>query len=220
MEHEQNDAMTNEQKEAVPVSQEEPASPKKKKGSFVGDCYTLLHDLVYILAFVTLFFVFALRVVSVSGSSMYPTLVNRDYVTLLSNVFYRDIKPGDIVVARVPTFDEEPIVKRVIATAGQTVDIDFEQGVVYVDGVALEEDYISEPTYNQFYERGVTFPLKVDPGHIFLLGDNRNDSYDSRLALIGQVDTRYVLGKVVFLMLPGYDERTETRSFGRFGVIS
>lgn len=220
MEHEQNDAVTNDQEEAVPISQEESTFTKKEKGSFAVDCYTLLHDLVYILAFVTIFFVFALRVVSVSGSSMYPTLVDRDYVTLLSNVFYRDIEPGDIVVARVPTFDEEPIVKRVIATAGQTVDIDFEQGVVYVDGAALEEDYIFEPTHNQFYERGVTFPLTVDQGHVFLLGDNRNDSYDSRLSLIGQVDTRYVLGKVVFLMLPGYDERTQTRTFGRIGVIS
>lgn len=220
MEHEQNDAFMNEMEEATPVSQEEPIASKKKKSSFAVDCYMLLHDLVYILAFVTIFFVFALRVVSVSGSSMYPTLVNHDYVALLSNVFYQNIEPGDIVVARVPTFDEEPIVKRVIATEGQTVNIDFEQGIVYVDGVALEEDYISEPTYNQFYERGVTFPLTVEPGHVFLLGDNRNDSYDSRLALIGQVDTRYVLGKVVFLMLPGYDERTEARSFGRIGVIS
>ena len=187
-----------------------------------GECYTLLHDLVYILAFITILFVFALRVVSVSGSSMYPTLVHTDYVALLSNVFYSgsDIQNGDIVVALAPRFDDEPLVKRVIATAGQTVDIDFEQGVVYVDGVALEEDYINEPTYRQFYDRGVTFPLTVEEGHVFLMGDNRNDSSDSRLAAIGQVDTRYILGKVLFIMLPGYDQVTDSRDFGRIGVVS
>ena len=153
---------------------------------------------------------------------MYPTLVHTDYVALLSNVFYSgsDIQNGDIVVALAPRFDHEPLVKRVIATAGQTVDIDFEQGVVYVDGVALEEDYINEPTYRQFYDRGVTFPLTVEEGHVFLMGDNRNDSSDSRLAAIGQVDTRYILGKVLFIMLPGYDQVTDSRDFGRIGVVS
>ena len=194
---------------------------KEEKISIGEQCYTLLHDIVYILAFVTLFFVFVVRIVSVSGSSMYPTLVDRDYVGLLSNVFYDDddIESGDIVVALAPEFDDEPIVKRVIATAGQTVDIDFDQGIVYVNDVALEEDYINELTYTQFYDRGVTFPLTVEPGHVFLLGDNRNKSSDSRLATIGQVDTRYILGKVVFLMLPGFDEETQQRDLGRIGGI-
>lgn len=195
---------------------------QKEEKIFIGEqCYTLLHDIVYILAFVTLFFVFVVRIVSVSGSSMYPTLVDRDYVGLLSNVFYDDddIESGDIVVALAPEFDDEPIVKRVIATAGQTVDIDFDQGIVYVNDVALEEDYINELTYTQFYDRGVTFPLTVEPGHVFLLGDNRNKSSDSRLATIGQVDTRYILGKVVFLMLPGFDEETQQRDLGRIGGI-
>ena len=116
----------------------QPAAPKEEKPSLWIECYTLLHDLVYILVFVTILFVFALRVVSVSGPSMYPTLVDRDYVALLSNVFYSgsDIQNGDVVVALAPRFDDEPIVKRVIATAGQTVDIDFTRGIVYVDGAA------------------------------------------------------------------------------------
>ena len=200
---------------------EEPKELEQRPSRW-GECYTLLHDLVYILAFITILFVFALRVVSVSGSSMYPTLVHTDYVALLSNVFYSgsDIQNGDIVVALAPRFDDEPLVKRVIATAGQTVDIDFEQGVVYVDGVALEEDYINEPTYRQFYDRGVTFPVTVEEGHVFLMGDNRNDPSDSRLAAIGQVDTRYILGKVLFIMLPGYDQVTDSRDFGRIGVVS
>lgn len=207
-----------------PTEPQEPsASVEKKteKASMGEQCYTLLHDIVYILAFVTLFFVFVVRIVSVSGSSMYPTLVNRDYVGLLSNVFYDDddIENGDIVVALAPGFDDEPIVKRVIATAGQTVDIDFNRGIVYVDGVALEEDYINDLTHTQFYDRGVTLPLTVEPGHVFLMGDNRNKSSDSRLATIGQVDTRYILGKVVFLMLPGFDEETQQRDFNRIGGI-
>ena len=130
--------------------------PKEEKPSLWIECYTLLHDLVYILVFVTILFVFALRVVSVSGPSMYPTLVDRDYVALLSNVFYSgsDIQNGDVVVALAPRFDDEPIVKRVIATAGQTVDIDFTRGIVYVDGAALDEPYINEPTHLQFDSRG------------------------------------------------------------------
>lgn len=177
---------------------------------------------MYILVFVTILFVFALRVVSVSGPSMYPTLVDRDYVALLSNVFYSgsDIQNGDVVVALAPRFDDEPIVKRVIATAGQTVDIDFTRGIVYVDGAALDEPYINEPTHLQFDSRGVTFPLTVEEGHVFLMGDNRNNSSDSRLASIGQVDTRYILGKVLFVMMPGYDKVKDTRDFGRIGGVS
>ncbi len=183
--------------------------------------YVLLHDLVYILAFVTIFFVFAFRVVSVVGSSMYPTLVDTDYVVLLSNVFLNEdnIENGDVVVAIAPKFSDEPIVKRVIATPGQTVDIDFDKGIVYVDGVALEEDYINAPTTRQFYDQGTELPLTVDEGHVFVLGDNRNKSSDSRVADIGQVDMDYILGKVVFLMLPGYDEEIDSRDFSRFGIL-
>lgn len=194
-----------------------------EKVSFAEQCHMLLHDLVYILAFVTLFFVFALRIVSVVGSSMYPTLVDRDYVALLSSILYRedDIKNGDIVVVLAPEFDDEPIVKRVIATAGQTVDIDFEAGIVYVDGIALQEDYTNAPTYRQFYD-GTPLPLTVDEGHIFVMGDNRNKSSDSRLASIGQIDTDYVLGKVVFIIAPGVDNEdgSGTRDFGRIGTLN
>ena len=192
-----------------------------EKPTVKEQCYTLLHDMVYILAFVTLLFVFALRVVSVKGWSMYPTLMDKDYVALLSNVFYSDdaIRNGDVVVALAPEFDEDPLVKRVIATEGQTVDIDFRKGIVYVDGVELHEDYINELTTTQFYRDGVDFPLTVEEGHVFLLGDNRNESSDSRLASIGQVDTDYILGKVVFILLPGADRYTEIKDFGRIGTV-
>ncbi len=185
-------------------------------------CYVLLHDLVYILAFVTLLFVFALRVVSVEGDSMYPTLVDTDRMALLSNVLLNEekLENGDIIVAVAPTFSDEPIVKRVIATPGQTVDIDFDRGIVYVDGVALQEDYINELTTRQFYDQGTELPLTVDEGHVFVLGDNRNRSSDSRLADIGQIDMDNILGKVVFILLPGHDEMKGSTDFARFGLVN
>ena len=113
-------------------------------------------------------------------------------------------------------FDDDPIVKRVIAVEGQTVDIDFAEGIVYVDGEALEEDYIREPTYTA---EGTEFPLTVPEGSIFVMGDNRNGSSDSRDYRLGTVDTRYVIGKAAFLIFPGPDYETEKRDFKRIGVI-
>ena len=86
----------------------------------------------------------------------------------------------------------DPIVKRVIATEGQTVDIDFEEGVVYVDGVALDEPYVNSTTNER---ENFTEPVTVPEGCVFVMGDNRNRSTDSRSAAIGCVDTRYIIGK-------------------------
>lgn len=194
---------------------EEPAKPKTKKNNARKTVLTYLHDLVYLLAVVLIIFLLCLRVVVVSGPSMNDTLKNGDYLLLLNGMFFRDYEQGDIIVASKDTFrDGEPIVKRVIATEGQTVDIDFEQGIVYVDGVALDEPYVSTPT--NLYE-GVVFPLVVEEGHIFVLGDNRNDSKDSRSPEIGLIDCREVLGKAIFLIFPGADYNE--REFDRIGVI-
>ena len=107
-------------------------------------------------------------------------------------------------------------VKRVIATAGQTVDIDFDLGQVYVDGELLDEDYINDYTYR---EEGTVFPLTVPEGEVFLMGDNRNHSNDSRDSSLGTVDTRLLIGKAVFLVFPGRDYLTEQREFGRIGLL-
>ena len=132
-------------------------------------------------------------------------------------MLYHDYKYGDIVILRKNgVFDDDPIVKRVIAVEGQTVDIDFAEGIVYVDGEALEEDYIREPTYTA---EGTEFPLTVPEGSIFVMGDNRNGSSDSRDYRLGTVDTRYVIGKTAFLIFPGPDYETEKRDFKRIGVI-
>ena len=137
---------------------------------------------------------------------------------VIRDIGYTDPQPGDIVVLT-KEFDAArgPIVKRIIAVEGQTVDIDFVSGAVYVDGELLEEDYINEPTY---VEEGTEFPLTVPEGSIFVMGDNRNHSSDSRSSDLGTVDTRYVIGKAVFLLFPGADEATGQRDFGRIGPIA
>ena len=176
-----------------------------------------LHDLIYILAVVLLLCLLCFRVVVVSGSSMYDTLLDGDYLLLISNVFYQNPRQGDIVVASKDSFDNgAPIVKRVIATEGQTVDIDFGTGIVYVDGVALEEDYTYTMTN---LDEGTSFPQVVEKGHVFLMGDNRNKSKDSRSPEIGQVDEREILGKAIFLFMSGTNKGNDTFDFSRIGVL-
>ena len=178
-----------------------------------------LHDVVYILALILVVFTFCMRVVIVSGSSMFSTLVDGDYLLLINRPLCGELERGDIVVASMDRFKGgEPIVKRVIATEGQTVDIDFRAGIVYVDGAALEEDYIYTPTH---LSEGMEFPLVVEEGCLFLMGDNRGDSRDSRAPEIGLVDEREILGRAVFLMLPGTGrgEYTVEQDFGRIGGL-
>ena len=152
-----------------------------------------------------------------SGTSMNMTLLDGDYLLLLSNTFYRNPEQGDIIVVSKESFDDgAAFVKRVIATEGQTVDIDFDRGIVYVDGVALEEDYINHPTTTY---GGVEFPLVVEDGCVFALGDNRGISKDSRYPDIGQIDTREILGRAIFLLIPGTNKDTKDMDFSRIGVI-
>ena len=213
-----------------PVQQPEPLQPapqaeeKESKMSVSAELrrrewLIMCHDIVYILAAVLLLFTFFIRMSRVEGNSMNPTLVHHDRMLLLSNVWYSEPQRGDIVVARVRGFSTEPIVKRVIAVEGDTVDIDFDRGIVYVNGQALVEPYIQSPTYNHFGGSGIGYPLVVEKGHVFLMGDNRNDSYDSRYGMIGQVDERCILGKVFFISVPGKDPDTGKRDFSRFGLI-
>ena len=187
-----------------------------KKGMY-DNVLDYLHDLIYILATVVLLCLLFFRVVVVNGSSMYNTLVDGDYLLLISSTFYHQPQQGDIIVASKDTFDDgKPIVKRVIATEGQFVDIDFSTGTVYVDGVALEEDYTyTKTTLNE----GVSFPLRVEKGHVFVLGDNRARSRDSRSPDIGQIDHREILGKAIFLFMPGTNGGNDPLDFSRIGVL-
>ena len=191
-----------------------------EKTEGTGSILEYLHDVVYILALILVLFTFCMRVVIVSGSSMFSTLVDGDYLLLINRPLCSELEQGDIVVASMERFkDGEPIVKRVIATEGQTVDIDFRAGIVYVDGVALEEEYTYTPTH---LSEGMEFPLVVEEGCLFLMGDNRGDSRDSRAPEIGLVDEREILGRAVFLLMPGTGtgEYTVERDFGRIGGLN
>ncbi len=153
--------------------------------------------LVVSLTAIILLFTFVVRLIGVDGSSMYPTLHDRDKV-FMSDLFYTPHK-GDIVVLTKTSFIDGPIVKRIIATGGDTVDIDFSTGEVRVNGEALEEPYINELTHNPI---DMTFPQTVPEGSVFVMGDNRNRSSDSRDTRLGMVDERYILGHVLTRILP------------------
>lgn len=192
---------------------------KQESSKWQVTLVSYLHDLVFMLAALIVTFLLLFRVVVVSGTSMNNTLYNGDYLLLLNNVFYHDPQYGDIIVASKECFDDgAPIVKRVIATEGQTVDIDFEKGVVYVDGVELDEPYTMTPTN---VDEGMAFPLVVDEGCLFVMGDNRNGSKDSRSTEIGLIDKREVIGKVLLLFLPGTNTDRSPREldWGRVGLI-
>ena len=187
--------------------------------SFEKNVMIYLHDMIYLLAIVMIVFVLLFRIVIVSGSSMYSTLWNGDWLLVTGSAFYKEPQVGDIIVASKDSFNSgEAIIKRVIATEGQTVDIDFEKGIVYVDGVALQEDYTYTPTN---VEEGIIFPITIAEGCIFAMGDNRNGSRDSRDPSIGMIDKREILGKALFLLFPGTGEGSNIapRDFDRIGAI-
>lgn len=191
--------------------------PEKKQTEGRG-AYEWVQALVCSVLTVVLIFTFAVRIVRVSGESMRETLQDQDMLVVLNNWLCGGYEPGDIVILQRDDFyGGEPIVKRVIATEGQTVDIDFDAGVVYVDGAALEEPYTREPTWTQ---EGTEFPLTVPEGCVFVMGDNRNDSDDSRDSALGPVDTRCVLGRALLLAVPGPTADTEQRDWSRVGILN
>ena len=175
-----------------------------KKKKMIKEIYEWLEAVVFSLAIVVLLFTFVFRVVGVDGDSMLPTLVDGDRV-ILSNFFYKPER-GDIVVTTQPNAVHKPLIKRIIALEGQEIDIDFKTGDVKVDGEVLDEKYINARTAAS---GDTAFPLTVPKGKVFVMGDNRNHSLDSRSSSIGLIDVRYLLGKTVFRIFP----------FGGFGGI-
>ena len=180
------------------------------------ELYEWVQALVSSVLVVVLIFTFVIRLIGVDGHSMLPTLQHGDRLLVLNSALCGDYEYGDIVIVRKDSFMHQPIVKRVIATEGQTVDIDFTTGSVWVDGQLMDEPYINELTFT--YE-GLDFPVTIGEGEVFVMGDNRNASDDSRNPLLGPVDERYIIGKAVILAFPGPDVRTEQRVYSRIGVI-
>jgi signal peptidase I len=169
----------------------------EKNVTLRAEIYDWLESIVTAIISCILIFVFLGRIIDVDGISMMSTLNDKDKV-LMSGLFYTP-KQGDIIVLTKKSFSEIPLVKRVIALEGQTVDINFNTGEVWVDNVLLDEPYINEITHRKF---DVDFPVTVPEGYIFVMGDNRNRSTDSRDSQVGFVDKRCVLGKVYLRIWP------------------
>lgn len=179
--------------------------PDSAARSFAFQLYSWLQPVLFALTVLVLVSTFVGRLIGVDGDSMFPTLHDRDML-ILQSVGYTP-RNGDVVVLTPKSFrGGTPIVKRVIATGGQTVSIDYDTGSVYVDGTALEEPYLGEPMEppmaDQFWAE---YPVTVPQGHVFVLGDNRNHSSDSRVPDIGMVNQRCVLGRAVWILMPFQD---------------
>ena len=177
-------------KKPVPVEADPNASSR--------ETYDWIQCLLVALIICVLIFMFCVRVIDVIGASMNPTLYNGEKM-LVSGRFYKP-KVGDVVVFKKDEYDPNKLlVKRVVAVEGQEINMDFENGIVYIDGVAIAEDYISEPTYNKLDFIG---PKTVPEGCVFVMGDNRNASIDSRKSEIGMLDNRLILGKAYCVVYP------------------
>lgn len=195
----------------------QPPKPQNWKQALFRDLDVIYVFVIFMIAYVLLF-----RVAVVTGTSMNQTLLDGDVLLLVNNTIYHNPRQGDIIVASKDSFrDGECIVKRVIATEGQRVDIDFENRIVYVDDQPLEESYAFFQAFDDdpMTQQGISFPLVVDDGCIFVLGDNRNNSMDSRNPQIGLIDQREILGKAIFLLLPGTNEGEVPADYSRIGGL-
>ena len=174
------------------------AGAKSDRYASVRELYDWIYCLLFALIVCVILFAFVFHVIDVVGSSMVPTLHNGDKM-LVSGLFYKP-KAGDVVVFKKKEYDpNKALVKRVIATEGQEINMDFANGIVYIDGEAIAEPYINELTYNKLDFIG---PKTVPEGCVFVMGDNRNASVDSRKSEIGMLDTRLILGRAYAVIYP------------------
>ena len=177
------------------------ARPAAAKGQGAFEWYEALISAALVLVLVFSFF---FRIIQVDGASMAPTLQNGDKLIVWGAGY--EPQRGDVVIVDSYTAYGKPLVKRVIAKGGDTVSIDYATGTVAVNGEVLQEDYIAEPTYLGY---DVTFPYTVPEGTVFVMGDNRNQSLDSRSTYVGCIDERDILGRVLLCFMP----------FTDFGVV-
>lgn len=183
---------------------------KSKAGGFVGDLLDILETALVTVFVFLLIFSFVLCPVSVDGSSMVPTLYNEDKLLMLrhfvmpsnGSIVVIDDSRGAIFTDDTHTaLQETPgldivIIKRLIAHAGQQVNIDFENGTVAVDGQQLAESYIADLTTRN--DGAFTYPFTVPEGYVFVMGDNRLHSTDSRNPSVGLIPEEQILGKALF----------------------
>lgn len=173
------------------------SNDKKKNETKLPFSYDAVGVICSAVTVIMILFTFVFRFVGVNGPSMQPTLYDGDWLIVTA------IKPhfeyGDIIISTQPNILNEPIVKRVIATGGQKVDIDFSTGSVYVDGKLLEEKYIMGNTTGS---EGFSGSAVVPEGKLFVMGDNRQNSTDSRSEIIGFIDERYIVGKAKMRVFP------------------
>lgn len=169
--------------------------------------------IILIAVLVMIFCIFA--PVKITGNSMKNTLMDGDHAFALRDFVVREYQRGDIVIVQSDTIEGgKKIVKRIIATEGQIVDIDYVTGTVTVDGIILDEPYISSTTAGYGTE---TFPMTIKEGHVFVMGDNRQESYDSRFPAVGQIPVEAIWAKVAFVVFPGKSD--DGRDFTRIGTI-
>lgn len=187
---------------SISLSSENESFEKKKQPKEKLTVFSVFESVIAAIVVVTVLFLFCFRVFTVDGNSMKPTLQPKDKV-VVSNVGYK-AKQGDIVVIARAKNLNEPIIKRVIAVAGDEVDINFTSGIVTVNG---KEEHFSQELTTQ--SKDIAFPLTVPEGTVFVLGDNRPLSLDSRSSEVGCIDERDIVGKVIFRLFPIGDWKVE-----------
>ncbi len=179
----------------------EPAAAAEKapvgfKGKLISQLFDVVDVFITAVIMILIVFTFVFRFVGVEGTSMVETLHENDWLAITSTI--NKVERGDIVVITQPNYFNEPLIKRVIGLSGETIDLDIENQKVYIDGVPLEEDYTSSPLKLE----DLSFPMTVPEGCVFVMGDNRSGSTDSRSSMVGMIDEDYLLGKVVFRVFP------------------
>ncbi len=193
-------------KQKEPIPQPEgaggsPAPEKQEDQSFAADLFAWLQALSFALVLLMVVFTFFGRIIGVDGSSMLPTLTNGDLLFLQCAGY--EPEQGDVVVLHKSfSVTSEPIVKRVIATGGQSVHIDYGSSTVYVDGEPLDEPYLGEPMLQPGSASMQETDWDIPEGSVFVMGDNRNNSSDSRVDSLGPVENDYVLGKALVVLFP------------------
>lgn len=158
--------------------------------------YEWVSSIIIAVVAVVILLTFCFRLIDVDGTSMEPTLINTDKV-IVTNLFYTPDN-GDVVVISHGEEYDKPLVKRVIATEGQTLRIDFDNNLIYVDGELIDEPYIQGATI----QGNTEIPEVIPEGKVFVLGDNRPVSLDSRYHEIGLIDVESIIGKAQFVIIP------------------